>query len=104
VSNAQTDGAYRLAEQIPFRVDVDDRDAKMGKKVRDAEREWIPYVLVVGDRELSGGDLTIRPRMGEQLQLPLDAFVERLTAETAGKPKRPANTPRSLSQRPIFVG
>jgi hypothetical protein len=34
----------------------------------------------------------------------LDAFVERPAAETAGKPQRPANTPRLLSRRPIFVG
>jgi threonyl-tRNA synthetase len=104
VSDAQIEGAMRLAEQIPFRVDVDDRNEKLGKKIRDAEREWIPYTLVIGERELAGADLTVRPRLGEQLQMSLGDFVERLTAETAGKPQRPANTPRSLSQRPIFVG
>jgi threonyl-tRNA synthetase len=104
VSDAQTAGALELAARIPFRTDVDDRDAKMGKKVRDAEREWVPYVLVVGERELSGGALTVRTRDAEQLQMPLDAFVARLSAETAGKPSRAANTPRALSRRPIFVG
>ncbi len=104
VSDAQVEGALRLAERIPYRVDVDDRGHKVGKKVRDAEREWIPYVLVVGERELSGGDFTVRPRLGEQMKMPLDAFLERLSTETAGKPQRAANTPRSLSQRPIFVG
>lgn len=104
VSDAQVEGALRLAERIPFRVDVDDRNAKMGKKVREAEKEWIPYVLVVGERELSGGNLTVRPRLGEQMEMPLEAFLERLSAETAGKPLRVANTPRLLSQRPIFVG
>ena len=104
VSDAHVDGALRLAERIPFRVDVDDRPVKLGRKVRDAEREWVPYVLVIGNRELSGADLTIRPRQGPQLELPLDAFLERLSAETAGKPQRGANTPRSLSRRPIFVG
>jgi threonyl-tRNA synthetase len=104
VSAAHVEGAMRLAERIPYRVDVDDRDHQVGKKVRDAEREWIPYVLVVGERELAGGDLTVRPRQGAQVEMPLDAFLERLSTETAGKPLRAANTPRSLSQRPIFVG
>ena len=94
----------RLAERIPFRVDVDDRDMKLGRKVREAEREWVPYVLVVGERELSGGALSIRPRQGELMEMTLDAFVERLAADTAGKPRRPGNTPRRLSRRPIFVG
>ena len=104
VSDAHVEGATRLAERIPFRVDVDDRDMKLGKKVREAEREWVPYVLVVGDRELAGGDLSVRPRLGDLTEMPLGAFVERLAADTAGKPRRPANTPRLLSRRPIFLG
>lgn len=104
VAEAQIEGALKLAEQIPYRVDVDDRHEKLGKKVRDAEREWIPYVIVIGDRELSGGDLTIRTRMGDQITMPLNEFLETLTTETAGKPQRAANTPRTLSRRPIFVG
>jgi threonyl-tRNA synthetase len=83
---------------------VDDRPHKLGKKVRDAETEWIPYVIVVGEKELSGDDLTVRPRSGDQFEMPLDLFVERLGAETTGKPQRPANTPMRLSRRPIFVG
>ncbi len=104
VSDSHVEGALRLAERIPFRVDVDDRNLKLGKKVREAEREWIPYVLVIGEKELSGDTLTVRPRIGQQLDLGLGAFLERLATETAGKPPLPANTPRLLSKRPIFVG
>ncbi|MGE5827261.1 MAG: threonine--tRNA ligase, partial [Micromonosporaceae bacterium] len=103
-SDSHIEGALRLADRIPFRVDVDDRDIKMGKKIREAEKEWTPYILVIGDRELAGGDLTVRPRIGEQMTMSLDAFVEKLSQESAGKPLRSANTPRLLSQRPIFVG
>jgi threonyl-tRNA synthetase len=104
VSDAHVEGAMRLAERLPFRVDVDDRDIKMGKKVRAAEREWIPYIIVVGERELDGGDLTVRQRLGEQLTMSLADFENLLTTETAGKPRRMLNTPRALSKRPIFVG
>lgn len=104
VTDDHVEGTLRLAEAIPFRVDVDDRDAKLGKKIRDAEKEWIPYTLVVGEKELSGGTLTVRPRLGAQLEMSVDSFIERLAAETDGRPERPANTPRLLSRRPIFVG
>jgi threonyl-tRNA synthetase len=104
VSRDHVDGAMRLAERIPYRVDVDDREEKLGKKVRDAEREWVPYILVVGERELGGGDLTVRQRIGDQAEMSIEAFVGLLDTETAGKPQRPLNTPRALSRRPIFVG
>jgi threonyl-tRNA synthetase len=104
VADSYVDGAVALADRIPFRVDVDDRDAKVGKKIREAEKEWVPYTLVVGERELAGDDLTVRTRFGEQLTMTLAEFVERVSTETAGKPTRPANTPRLLSRRPIFVG
>lgn len=104
VSSEQVEGAVELASRIPFRVDVDDRDEKLGKKVRDAEREWVPYIIVIGDREINGGELTIRQRAGEQMTMSVEAFIDMLEAETAGKPRRLLNSPRQLSRRPIFVG
>jgi threonyl-tRNA synthetase len=104
VSEPHIEGALRLAERIPYRIDVDDRDLKVGKKIRESEKEWIPYALVFGEKELSGGTLTVRPRIGTQVEMTLDAFLEKLAAETAGKPLLSANTPRLLSRRPIFVG
>ncbi|HIJ74099.1 MAG TPA: threonine--tRNA ligase [Candidatus Hydrogenedentes bacterium] len=104
VSELYVEGALSLADRIPYRVDVDDRDFKVGKKIRESEKEWVPYALVVGEKELSGGALTVRPRLGEQAEMSLDAFLERLATETAGKPSLPSNTARLLSRRPIFVG
>jgi threonyl-tRNA synthetase len=104
VSSEQLEGALELARRIPYRVEVDDRDGTLGKKIRDAEREWIPYVLAIGKRELAGGDLAVRPRLGGQIAISLDAFLERLANETGDKPFRRANTPQLLSRRPIFVG
>lgn len=104
VSESYIEGALRLADRIPYRVDVDDRCLKLGKQIRESEKEWVPYALVVGEKELTGGNVTVRPRLGEQIEMSLDAFLERLATETVGKPQHSANLPRLLSRRPIFVG
>jgi hypothetical protein len=60
---------------------------------------------VIGQRELSGaGRLTVRPRVGDQVEMTLPELLDKLDRETAGKPRLPANTPRSVNRRPIFVG
>jgi len=105
VSDDHVDGAMRLAERVPFRVDVDDRDMKLGKKVREAEKEWIPYTIVIGDKELSRtGPLVVRRRDGGQTEMTLEQLLDEIAGEMAGKPFMPANTPRRLSTRPIYVG
>lgn len=105
VSDDHVDGAMRLADLVPFRVDVDDRDMKLGKKVREAEKEWIPYTIVIGDKELSGtGPLVVRRRDGGQTEMTLEQLLDEIAAEIAGKPFMSANTPRRLSTRPIYVG
>ncbi len=103
VTDRHADGALGLANRLPLRVDVDDRDLKVSRKIRDAELEWIPFILVVGDKELSGDALTIRPRIGEQVEMTAEELVAVLRTETAGMPQMQLNTPR-LSRRPIFVG
>jgi len=103
---AERHNAYceELLEKIPFRADFDDRDMSVGKKIREAGRRWIPYVLVIGDREIEGDELTVRVRGGEQESFSLDALNRTIAEKTAGKPSKPLNVPRRLSERPIFVG
>jgi threonyl-tRNA synthetase len=93
-----------LLAKIPFRADFDDRDMSVGKKIRDAGRRWIPYTLVVGDREVTGDDLTVRMHGGEQSSYSLDQLNETIRTGLVGKPFRPLNVPARLSERPIFVG
>ena len=95
-----------LAGSWPFRADVDDRDMSMGKKIKMAEQEWVPFIVVVGDKEQGGGRLTARVRGGSEAQVEgeRDDLVARMTELQGGKPFRPLNTPRRLSLRPIFVG
>jgi threonyl-tRNA synthetase len=65
-----------------FRVDVDDRDETVGKRIRDAELDKIPKTIVYGDRE-SPESLSIRDRGGDQYQKPLVDFVAELATLSA---------------------
>jgi threonyl-tRNA synthetase len=72
--------ARALAEKLSdFRVEVDDSDETVGKRIRNAEVEKIPYTIVYGDRE-SEGALAIRERGGEQSTRSLDELVKELAA------------------------
>jgi threonyl-tRNA synthetase len=72
--------AGELAEKLSaFRLEVDERDETVGKRIRDAEVEKIPYVIVYGDRE-SEDALAVRERGGDQSTKSLDDFVRELAA------------------------
>src|SRR5699024_5870504 len=69
-----TDRAAAYAEELQkaldqrnFRVEVDGRNEKIGKKIREATMEKIPYMLVVGDRDMENGTVSVRHRTGEDL-------------------------------------
>jgi threonyl-tRNA synthetase len=74
VGEDHREAVQRLQEQLEgLRVDVDERDETVGKRIRDAELEKIPYVVVYGDKE-SDASLAVRKRGGEQITLSLDAL------------------------------
>jgi threonyl-tRNA synthetase len=77
VGEGHREAAEALAEKIPYRVEVDDSDETVGKRIRNAEVEKIPYVIVYGDKE-SEDSLAIRERGGGQSTKPLAAFLEEL--------------------------
>ena len=69
-----------------IRVSVDDADETVGKKIRRASKSKIPYVLVVGDKELSGEDLMVRARgKEEQVGMSEKDFVEKVKEEIMNK-------------------
>ena len=69
-----------------IRVEADLREDKMGAKIRDAELMKIPYMLVLGRKELEDRAVSVRSRKkGNEGALPLDAFVEKLVAEIAAR-------------------
>jgi threonyl-tRNA synthetase len=80
VGQDHREAARELAEKLEgFRVEVDERDETVGKRIRDAEVEKVPYVVVYGDRE-SETALAVRERGGEQSTLSLDELLGELAA------------------------
>ena len=101
--------ALEIASELGLRTDIDDRDETVGKKIRDAGREWIPYVAVIGDEELASGDMTVTVRAESTPKSPAKVKMNpadlkaRVSAETAGKPWRRLPLAMMLSERPKFI-
>ena len=90
--------------KLNIRVDIDDQRETISKRIRNAELEWVPYVLVVGDKE-SKGKLTVRIRKeNKQEQMTKENFVKKIKKETEGMPFRPLPLSKLLSKRPVFRG
>jgi threonyl-tRNA synthetase len=106
VSHDQMGYVLRLTSRIEsenIRVDVDDREGTVSSKIRDAEREWIPYIVVVGKQEVEGGLLPVRVR-GEGIKnLTLDQLIDDIKSRIGDKPYKPLTLPKLLSLRPKFI-
>ncbi len=89
-----------------IRVDIDDSASTLQKKIREAEQEWIPYIIVIGEKEVESGTLSVRDRevRGSQQTMTVDELLAKITGKIAGKPFKPLPLPRNLSRRPQFHG
>ena len=68
IAEAHSDYAHKVAEKLTrdgFRVEVDDRNEKIGYKIREARLDKVPYMLVVGDKEMENDELAVKTRTGE---------------------------------------
>jgi len=114
VSERFYEGAGKVAEKIEsnrIRVDLDDRPLTMQRKVREAEMEWIPYIVVIGEREVGSEILTVRERTAgkaaetEKLRrMKLEDLADEIRSKTDGKPFKPLTLSKTLSNRPRFFG
>jgi threonyl-tRNA synthetase len=87
-----------------IRVDIDDRNESIGKRIREAEKEWIRYILVIGEKEANSQNLSIRDRQtGDVRELPFDDFINEIKEQTKGKPFTGLNLPKYLSKRPKLM-
>ena len=90
-----TDRAHEYARELNqklndlnIRSEVDCRSEKLGYKIREAQLQKIPYMLVVGDRDMENGTVSVRTRKGEDLgAMTPDAFIAKCLAEIASKSK-----------------
>lgn len=104
VSDANAEFCEELATGWPYRADFDDREMSLGKKIKTAEQEWVPFIAVIGDRERAGGPLSVRVRGGEDFTGTREELIRRMDELQGDKPRRALNTPGRLARRPIFVG
>lgn len=85
VAESHNDYAREVTEvlrQQNFRVELDDSNESMGKKIRNAKKEKLPYFIVIGDKEVESKTVTVESRDYETSEtLPLAALVEKLSAE-----------------------
>lgn len=80
ITDEQVAYANQVAERLRdegFRVEVDGRSERMQAKIRDAQLQKIPYMLVIGDREMKGGAVSVRLRTEEDLgPKPVEEFIK----------------------------
>jgi threonyl-tRNA synthetase len=96
IADRHNDYAARVQAQLQeagLRVELDERSERVNAKIRDAQLQKIPYMLVVGDREAEAGAAAVRLRSGENLgAMALGQVIERITQEDRERSERSEQT------------
>lgn len=88
-----------------IRADIDDRTLTLRRKIREAEMEWVPYVVVIGQKEVESGILSVRDRKVRKIRkMKLEALMKGVESIIKSKPFKPLPLPMLLSKRPQFYG
>jgi threonyl-tRNA synthetase len=107
VSEKYTKDAEKTAEKLNsqgIRTEVDDKDVPLPKKVSDAEKDWVPYIIVVGEKELESGKLAVRIRQTGKIEnMAEQELIKKLKKEQGDFPWRPLPLPVLISKRPSFI-
>lgn len=105
IGDDQLEYAKKLAKSLKnegIRVDIDDRNERVGRKIRDAEKIWIPYIFVIGNNELETGILKARKRDGTEEEFELKKIGKQLSKLSKGYPRQSLAMAKLLTKRPIF--
>jgi threonyl-tRNA synthetase len=91
-------------EKNNIRVDIDNRTESIQKKVRDSETDWVPFIVVIGEREKKSGKLAVRYRKtGKVDNISINNLIKRVKERTKDFPFKKLSLPRLLSKRPSFI-
>ena len=89
IADAHLEYAQELRAKLEgygLRVELDDRNEKIGKKIRDAQLEKVPYSLIIGDNEVKDNTVSVRKRfVGDMGIKPVDEFISDIMKEVASK-------------------
>ncbi len=87
ISEKQNAAAEKIADQLKdFRIELDDRSESLGAKIRDAENQKIPYLLILGDKEITAGKVAVRQRGKKDLgQMTIKGFTDKIQKEISNK-------------------
>jgi threonyl-tRNA synthetase len=106
VGESHKDFAKGLLERFDarhVRADFDDRDEPLGKKIREAQKEWIPYIAVIGDKELESKKLSVTIREdSSKKDMSVDELADIVVKANEGKPFEKLSLPQELSKRPVI--
>ena len=90
-------------EKENVRVDIDDREETLEKRIRDAETSWIPYIIVIGPKELKKQKFPVRLReLNLTKQMTMNELIKELNSKTKGYPLKELPMPKFLNQRPGY--
>jgi threonyl-tRNA synthetase len=91
-------------QNAKIRIDIDDRDESVKKKVAAAGKEWVPYVAVIGEKEQQEKSLAVTKRLnGTKQPMSVNELIDEVHQNTHQMPYRPLPLPLMLSKRPKFV-
>jgi threonyl-tRNA synthetase len=106
VDDSYTDYCLELGETLDkagIRYEIDDRSMTVGKKVRSAEKLWIPYIVVVGEKEKGSGKLAVRRReLKDQVDMSIDDLSKEVEEKTKFAPKQRLLLPNLVTKQAIF--
>ncbi|MFX0086076.1 MAG: threonine--tRNA ligase [Candidatus Hodarchaeota archaeon] len=97
----------RIAEELEqdlIRVEIDDRDLSLSKKIRSAEKLWSPIIIVIGKKELDQKKFSVRYRLSNKQEFQtLNEVVVFIKNNTKNKPSFPRAFPKLITKQPIFT-
>ncbi len=101
---AYAQGLVALLKAAKIRVDLDDRDESTSKKIALAGKDWVPYVVVVGEKEEESGILSVTMRkQREKKEVSVEELIREVHEQADSMPYRPLTLPERISKRPKFI-